>query len=249
MKFEGKVAIVTGSSKGIGLGIARAFAAEGARVVVCSRTEDEGIAAAKELGSDEGRAKYIRCDVQDLDSLKNLIEESVATFGQIDILVNNAGVLDAGELQDTDPEQWQTTMNIDLRSQFFGTQYALPYLKKTRGNVINLSSIGGMIGFPKQAAYNTVKGATIALTRALATDLIAFGIRVNTLAPGVTKTPEMDRWVEQNGGEAFLEEVHKIIPMGRLGTIDEIAKGAVYLADNDYVTGTTLVIDGGITNY
>ncbi len=247
MKMQDQVAIITGSSKGIGAGIARAFSKEGARVVITSRTEDEGSRVADELGADDGRAIYVRTDVTELPSLQNMVDQTIAAFGKVDVLVNNAGKSNPYLIEDTTEEEWEFTVNTDLRSQFFGCKYALPHLKKTKGCIINLSSIGGMIGFPNQAHYNTVKGATIALTRALATDFAPYGIRVNAISPGVTDTPDYAAWIESKGGaDAVLPGVLAMIPLGRLGTIEDMGKAAVYLVDATYVTGSTLVVDGGM---
>ncbi len=250
MKMKDKVAIVTGSSKGIGAGIARAFAQEGARVVITSRTEEEGSQIARELGAQEGRAIYIQTDVTVLSSLQNMVDRTMETFGQIDVLVNNAGKSNPYLIEDTTEEEWEFTVDTDLRSQFFGSKYALPHLKQSKGCIINLSSIGGMMGFPNQAHYNTVKGATIALTKSLATDLAPYGIRVNAIAPGVTDTPDYAAWIEsKGGGDAVLPGVLEMIPLGRLGTIEDMGKAAVYLVDATYVTGSTLVVDGGMIKY
>ncbi len=129
MKMKDKVAIVTGSSKGIGAGIARAFAQEGARVVITSRTEEEGSQIARELGAQEGRAIYIQTDVTVLSSLQNMVDRTMETFGQIDVLVNNAGKSNPYLIEDTTEEEWEFTVDTDLRSQFFGSKYALPHLK------------------------------------------------------------------------------------------------------------------------
>jgi NAD(P)-dependent dehydrogenase (short-subunit alcohol dehydrogenase family) len=250
MKMRDKVAVVTGSSKGIGAGIARAFSDEGAKVVIASRTEADGARAAKELGADEGRAVYVQTDVSDLRSLRTMVDQAVEAFGGIDVLVNNAGKSNPYLIEDTTEEEWEFTVNTDLRSQFFGSKYALPHLKESKGCIINLSSIGGMVGFPNQAHYNTVKGATIALTRALATDLAPHGIRVNAIAPGVTDTPDYAAWIETKGGaDEVLPGVLEMIPLGRLGTIEDMGKAAVYLVDATYVTGSTLVVDGGMIKY
>jgi meso-butanediol dehydrogenase/(S,S)-butanediol dehydrogenase/diacetyl reductase len=250
VKMQDQVAIITGSSKGIGAGIARAFSREGARVVISSRTVDEGEAVARELGSREGRAIYVQCDVTDLASLRNLIDATIAAFGRIDVLVNNAGKSNPYLIEDTTEEEWEFTINTDLRSQFFGCKYAIPHLRETRGCIINLSSIGGMIGFPNQVHYNTAKGATIALTRSLATDLAPYGIRVNAISPGVTDTPDYAAWIESKGGaDALLPGILSMIPLGRLGTIEDMGKAAVYLVDATYVTGSTLVVDGGMIKY
>jgi len=252
MRLKDKVAIVTGSSKGIGEGIARVFSKEGAKVVIVSRHPEEGIPVAKELGSDNGRAIYVQTDVADPKSIKNMINETVKAFGKLDIIVNNAGKNNPKSIEETSEEEWKFTMDTNLRSTFLCCQYALPHLKATKGNILIISSISAITGAFRQFAYGASKGGQIALSKNMATDLAPYGIRVNCLCPGVTQTQDMEDWFEAQGGkDVLLPMILAMTPLARLGTPEDIGKAALFLASDDasFVTGVTLCVDGGITKH
>jgi L-fucose dehydrogenase len=251
MRLKDKVAIVTGSSKGIGEGIARVFSREGAKVVVVCRTESAGRKMAEELGASERRAIFIRTDVKDTNSVQNMIASTVETFGGIDILVNNAGYHISKNVEQTSEDEWQHIIETNLRSTFLCSKYAIPQLRKTKGNIINISSMVGLVGQPNAGAYSATKGGQIAMSKGMAIDFAPDGIRVNVICPGWIQTPLVDDWFGQQEDEA---EARKYIfgrhPLGRIGTIEECGKAALYLASADdagFVTGITLNIDGGIT--
>ncbi len=147
MKLKDKVAIVTGSSKGIGEGIARVFSQEGAKVVVTCRTENEGRKMADELGAREGKAVFIKTDVKSSQEIQEMINTTIATFGKIDILVNNAGYHISKNVEETSEEEWEFIINTNLRSTFLCSKYAIPHLRKTKGNIINISSMVGLVAF------------------------------------------------------------------------------------------------------
>lgn len=251
MRLKDKVAIVTGSSKGIGEGIARVFSSEGAKVVVVCRTESAGRRMADELGASDGRAVFIRTDVKDSDSVQSMIASTVETFGRLDVLVNNAGYHISKNVEETSEEEWQHIIETNLRSTFLCSKYAIPHLRKTKGNIINISSMVGLVGQPNAGAYSATKGGQIAMSKGMAIDFAPDGIRVNVICPGWIQTPLVDDWFGQQDDEA---EARKYIfgrhPLGRIGTIEECGKAALYLAsaeDAGFVTGITLNIDGGIT--
>jgi NAD(P)-dependent dehydrogenase (short-subunit alcohol dehydrogenase family) len=250
MKLQGKVAIITGSSKGIGEGIARVFSAEGAKVVVVSRNEQEGLKMAHELGSEDGRAIYMKTDVTSSESIKELVRITVATFGRLDILVNNAGYHISKNVEETSEEEWEFIMNTNLRSTFLCSKYAIPHLRQTKGNIINISSMVGLVGQPNAGAYSATKGGQISMSKGMAIDFAKDGIRVNVICPGWIQTPLVEDWFSQQadpeGSRQYIYDQH---PLGRIGTIEECGRAALYLASEDsaFVTGITLNIDGGVT--
>jgi NAD(P)-dependent dehydrogenase (short-subunit alcohol dehydrogenase family) len=251
MKLKDKVAIVTGSSKGIGEGIARVFSQEGAKVVVVCRTAEAGQKMAEELGAAEGRALFVRTDVTSSASIRNLIDTTIQTFGQLDILVNNAGYHLSKNVEETSEEEWEFIINTNLRSTFLCSRYAIPHLRQTRGCIINISSMVGLVGQPNAGAYSATKGGQIAMSKGMAIDFAPDGIRVNVICPGWIQTPLVEDWFsQQKDPEASRKYIFGQHPLGRIGTIEECGKAALFLAcaeDSAFVTGITLNVDGGVT--
>jgi Dehydrogenases with different specificities (related to short-chain alcohol dehydrogenases) len=250
MKLKNRVAIVTGSSKGIGEGIARVFSAEGAKVVVVCRNEQEGLQMALELGSDEDRAIFVKTDVTSSESVKKLIDKTIEVFGKLDILVNNAGYHISKNIEETSEEEWEFIINTNLRSTFLCSKYAIPHLQKTKGNIINISSMVGLVGQPNAGAYSATKGGQISMSKGMAIDFAKDGIRVNVICPGWIQTPLVEDWFsQQDNPDASRQYIYGQHPLGRIGTIEECGKAALYLASDDaaFVTGITLNIDGGVT--
>lgn len=250
MKLKDRVAIVTGSSKGIGEGIARVFSREGARVVIVCRTEAAGRKVADELGAGEGRAAYVRADVTVEGDIKGLVEQVIAVFGRIDILVNNAGYHLSKNVERTSLEEWEFIQNTNLRSTFLCSKYALPHLRKSRGTIINISSMVGLVGQPNAGAYSATKGGQIAMTRGMAIDFAPDGIRVNVICPGWIQTPLVEDWFgQQEDPEASREYIYAQHPLGRIGTPEECGTVAAFLASDEasFVTGAAIPVDGGVT--
>lgn len=250
MRLENRVAIVTGGSKGIGAGIAGVFCAEGAAVVIASRGREEGGRMAAALQAAQGRAWFVPTDVTDSASIQALIQATVERFGKLDILVNNAGYHLSKNVEQTSEEEWEFIINTNLRSTFLCSKYAIPHLRQTRGNIINISSMVGLVGQPNAGAYSASKGGQIAMTRGMALDFAADGIRVNALCPGWVQTPLVEDWFsQQEDPEASRKYIFGAHPLGRIGTVEECGKAAAYLASDDaaFVTGITLNLDGGIT--
>jgi len=250
VKLKGRVAIVTGSSKGIGEGIARVFSREGAKVVVVCRTEDAGRRIAEELGSDDGRATYVQADVTRENDIGEMVRRTVETFGRIDILVNNAGYHISKNVEQTSLEEWEFIQNTNLRSTFLCSKYALPYLRKTKGSIINISSMVGVVGQPNAGAYSATKGGQIAMTKGMAIDFAPDGIRVNAICPGWIQTPLVEDWFsQQDDPEASRAYIHGQHPLGRIGTTEECGAVAAFLASDEasFVTGVALPVDGGVT--
>ncbi len=250
MKLKDRVAIVTGSSKGIGLGIARVFHKEGAKVVVTCRTEAEGKKIADELGAALGRAIFTRTDVTSSKDIQSMIALTIKTFGKLDILVNNAGYHLSKNAEQTSEDEWEFIQNTNLRSTFLCSKYALPHLKKTKGNIINISSMVGVVGQPNAAAYSATKGGQIAMTKNMAIDFAPDGVRVNVICPGWIQTPLVEDWFgQQEDPDAARQYIYAQHPLGRIGTIDECGYLAAFIASDEalFITGARFDIDGGVT--
>jgi NAD(P)-dependent dehydrogenase (short-subunit alcohol dehydrogenase family) len=243
MRLEGKVAIITGSSRGIGQGIAVRFAKEGARVVVNARSEDamqETLGLIKKAG---GTAIGIAADVSDQAQVKRLVAETVKKFGRLDVMVNNAGIVDTAPLTEMTAETWSKTIAVDLTGVFYGIQEAAKAMKKG-GTIINSSSVAALMGFNGLAHYCAAKGGVLSLTQEAALELAPKKIRVNAIAPGIIET-DMTKSIKDD--PAQLKGMLARIPMKRLGQPADIAGVVLFLASDDsaYVTGQLIVVDGG----
>lgn len=241
MRLSGKVAIVTGAASGIGLGIAQLFVKEGAKVVF-SDIDESGKAAADVAG---GNALFIQCDISNTESVKNLIAKTLEALGTINILVNNAGIVRQNPISETSDEEWNAVINTNLKGPFLLTREVLPTFEKNgQGKIVNTASIAGIIGYENLSSYCASKGGIIAMTRALALEFAPKKINVNCICPGAIKTG-MTKMIEEN--ETMLKQTLMVIPAGRMGDPIDIANAALYLAsdESDYVTGTSIVVDGG----
>ena len=247
-RLAGKIAIVTGSSSGIGQGIALRFASEGANVVIDYRGHveagEETRAKAEAFGV---RAILVKSDVSKTADTQNLVEQAWSQLGGCDILVNNAGVEKHAGFLDVTEEDYDTVLDTNLKGVFFLTQAFAKRLRdaKIRGTVINISSVHEDMVFPNFATYCVSKGGVRMLMRDLAVELGPMGIRVNNIAPGAISTPINTALLED---KPKLDALLKNIPLGRLGTVDDVAGLAAYLASDEaaYVTGSTFVVDGGL---
>ena len=242
--LDGKVAIVTGAGRGIGAASARAFAEEGAAVVLAARTVAAITSVAQEIESNGGRALAVAADVTDPDSVARLIEETVATFGRLDVAFNNAG---SGQmptpLADISFEDFETGLKANLYGAFLGMKYEIPArLANGGGAIVNMSSTAGLQGAPGMGPYAAAKHGVVALTKAAALDYGKRNIRVNAIAPGPIVNEQMSRLPPDR-----LETIARFIPMGRLGRTEEVAKAVVWLCSDQasFITGAVLSIDGG----
>lgn len=250
MRLTNKVAIVTGGSKGVGAGICDVFREEGAHCFVIARHRDAIDAKVEELRSRGGRATGVVCDVGKSEPVRAMIEKVVAEAGRIDVLVNNAGYHNSKGIETLTEEDWDTLLETNLKSMFLCTKYALPHLKKSRGVVINMSSMVGLVGQPNACAYAATKGGIIAMTKNLAIDLAPYGIRVNVICPGWIQTPLVEEWFEkQEDPAAARNYIYSQHPIGRIGTPQEVGRAALFLATEDsaFTTGSVIECDGGIT--
>lgn len=243
-----KVCLITGASSGIGRAAALLFAENGARVIALGRNEKELNSLRDEAQSFEGTLKPALADVLEATQIEKAVTGAIEMFGQIDVLVNAAGIILNGSIETTTLDDWDKMMNINLRAVFNVTQKCLPHLEKTKGNIVNVSSVAGTRSFPNVLAYCVSKAAVDQLTRCAALELAPKGIRVNAVNPGVVVTG-----LHKRGGMAdedyqnFLENSKKTHPIGRVGESREVAELIYYLASEKaaWITGATYEIDGG----
>jgi len=244
-RLDGKVALITGASRGQGETEARLFAREGARVVLTDVLVDLGQQVANSIHTGGGEALFLQLDVANPDEWNEVVRHTVQTYNRLDILVNNAGIAQRGGVEDTSVEDWDRTMDINAKGVFLGMKYAIPaMLQNGGGSVINISSTSGIVGFPGGTAYHSAKGAVRLLTKVAAAEYAKRGVRVNSIHPGLIETPMTD-----NMAAARMQLLLERTPMGRKGTPMEIAYGALFLASDEssFMTGAELIIDGGMT--
>jgi NAD(P)-dependent dehydrogenase (short-subunit alcohol dehydrogenase family) len=245
-----KVTIVTGGSKGIGEGVARVFVAAGAPVVIAARGKAEGEALAKELTEmGPGTCHFIQCDVSKPEEIKELIEKTVLIHGRLDCLVNNAGWHpDHRTIDDFSIEDFESLLRLNLVSYFAACKYALPYLRKTKGNIINMSSLVGEMGQEWATTYVSTKGGITALTKALAVDEARNGVRVNVVLPGVIITPLAESFIDSKDDPQYVRDfIDSWQWNGRRGSIEEVGYTCLFLASDGagFITGIELVVSGG----
>jgi 3-oxoacyl-[acyl-carrier protein] reductase len=247
MRLSGKTAIVTGARRGMGRATALAMAREGANVVVSDISQEDCQKVVDEIEKLGRKGLALKCDVSSSDDVEEMVERTVAEFGRVDILVNNAGILTFKPFLELTDEDWDKTLNVNLKGQFLCARAVGRVMIKNRwGRIINIASIssGGCgIAFPLIAHYTASKGGVVALTEALALELTSQGVNVNAICPGAIDT-DMAKGTKESGQ---LAQVLARIPKGRLGQPEEIASLAVFLAsgESDYISGAAIVIDGG----
>ena len=249
MKLENKVAIITGGGSGIGQTSSILFAREGAKIVVVDINEDGGLKTVDKIKSNGGESCFIKTDVSDVKDVKNSIKYAVDQYSKIDVLFNNAGIVKPMPFLEISEKQWDKVLNTNLKSMFLYTKYATPYLKKTRGNIINNSYISGVIVTPNFLDYSVAKAGVIHLTKASAIELTKMKIRVNCIAPGAVNTPMLDELAKNPFATTSNRSANYKLTMNRPSTSDEIANIALFLASSDssFITGQTIIADGGYT--
>ena len=247
MRVAGKVALISGGAQGIGAATARLLAREGAAVVIGDVLEDKGRETEAQIAEAGGQALFVRLDVTREDDWLQAIQTTVATFGRLDVLVNNAGISGRGTVEEISIDAWDRVMAVNAKGVFLGTKLAIPEMRKVGGgSIINISSIYGIVGSETSASYHASKGAVRIFTKAAAIQYAGDGIRVNSIHPGFVDSPMTER--HHAIPEVRQDRLAKT-PLGRLGTPEDIAPGILYLASDEssFVTGSELVIDGGMT--
>ena len=242
-----KTVVVSGASRGIGRAIALELAKEGADISFNFRSsEAEARELEKEIRGLGVKAKGFQVDIKDYNSVKSWVDDTVDSFGGLDIIVNNAGITKDGALALMSPDSWKEVINTNLDGTFNLTKAAiLIFMKQKSGNIVNITSVTGLMGMARQTNYAASKAGIIGFSKSLAKEVAAYNVRVNAVAPGFIET---DMVKELN--EKYLDEVMKQVPLGRMGRAEEVAKTVKFLVSDDskYITGQTIVIDGGLSS-
>lgn len=242
--IKGRSTIVTGASKGIGRGIAKVFAAQGAKIMVVARGEEAAGATVEEIRSAGGTAEYCLCDVSDWDSVQSMVRTTVETFGGIDILCANAGVFPQTKMIDMDPSEWDYVMSTNLKSSFLCVKACIPEFEKiNNGRVILTSSITGPVtGFPGWTHYGASKSGQLGFLKTASMELSKYNTTINAVMPGNIYTEGL-----QDLGQDYLDSMAATIPLKRLGKVEDIGNAALFFASDEanYITGQQIIIDGG----
>lgn len=246
LNVKGKIALVTGGSKGLGMAFAKALAKNGADLVICSRNEEEINKAAEEIREELGQKVLpVVCDVTKKNDLERLVNLAVEEFGRIDILVNNAGMNIRKPVEDYEEDEYDRVIEVNLKGVFRTGQAVIPVMKSQKsGTIINISSILGEIGMMHQSAYASSKGAINQLTKVWALELASHNVNVNALAPTYVRTPMTAGWLSDKERYAWILEN---TPMGRVGELEDLVGPIVFFASDaaKYITGQILCLDGG----
>ena len=243
LSLSGKVALVTGGSRGIGFATAKVFSENGAHVVITSKDSSRIEDAVSKLEN----TTAMTADIRSEDDVKRVVDNTIKKFGRLDILVNNAGIFPKiKQLHEIEEEEWQEVLDVNLTGQFRFTKAAIPYLKKTKGSIINISSDAGLKAYQgfNADAYSAAKAALILLTKCWALEYSKDKIRVNCICPGVVDTDMTKPFLKTDKDREFMDKEH---PIGRIGQPEEVAKAVLYFASDDasWTTGAVLAVDGG----
>jgi NAD(P)-dependent dehydrogenase (short-subunit alcohol dehydrogenase family) len=249
-KLDGRAAIITGGSSGIGLATALLFSREGAQVLIAARHPKLGRQAVQKINATGGRALFVACDVRRVEDCQHVVASALDAFGHLDILFNNAGVIYVDRtVANTSDQEWFDTLGINITGTFFMSRLAIPHMAEAGGGVIiNNASVFGLKAGAGVAAYCAAKGAIVMLTKAMAVDHAARHIRVNCICPGSVDTPLLHGEMAALGGEALLRPIFASRhPLNRISTPEEIAHAVLFLASDDssFITGAAIPVDGG----
>ncbi len=242
--IKGKNVIVTGGSKGIGRGIARVFAGQGANVTIAARGEEAARVACNELNGNGGTASFHPCDVSDWESVKSMVDAVASRHGGVDIMCANAGAFPQTKMVDMDPEEWDQVMGTNLRSAFLSVKACIPHFEKAgKGRVILTSSITGPVtGFPGWSHYGASKSGQLGFLKTAAMELSRYNTTINAVMPGNIYTEGL-----QDLGQDYLDTMAASIPLKRLGAVEDIGYAALFFATDEaaYITGQSIIVDGG----
>lgn len=245
-RLQGKVAIVTGGTSGIGRATAVQFAREGAKITIVGRRQSEGDDVVQEIRRAGGSAIFVQGSVADVEVCRRMVDETVAAFGKLDIAFNNAGIAQTpGPLAEVSEEQFDQIIDINLKGVFLSMKYEIPALLQSGGgSIINTSSVAGKVGSIHRSVYTASKHGVIGITRTAALEYAARGIRANALCLGLIETEMMTEWTDQQR-----QEVLAYHPIGRTGSLEEIAETVLFLASagSGFITGAAISADGGVT--
>jgi NAD(P)-dependent dehydrogenase (short-subunit alcohol dehydrogenase family) len=252
-RLAGKVALITGAGSGIGRAAAELYAAEGAACAVLDLREDAAAETVEKIGAAGGKAFALGADVTAAGAVTAAVDRVVTEFGRLDVLYNNAGTNSSGSVADATEEDWDRCFGVNVKGTFLCSRAAIPHLAQAdSAAIVNQGSVAALVGVPNFAAYCAAKGAVVALTRSMAIDLAGRRIRVNAICPGTVHTPLMEPMLRARGDGDLETGIARTVvkyPIGRLGTPEEIAKVALFLASEEasVVTGAVLTADGGMT--
>ena len=250
-RFESKIVIITGAASGIGEKTAIKFANEGAKVVIADINKETGSIVADQIKKDNGESLFVETNVAEFSSVDNMVSQTLDTFGTPDVLINNAGINVFGEPLNMPDSEWKRAFSVDLDGVWFGCKAVLPHmLKKNKGSIVNVASVHGVQIIPNCFPYPVAKHGVIGLTKALAVDYAAKGIKINSISPGYIETPIIDRFFNTKPDPiAARKEAENHQPIKRMGTTDEIANTIMFMSSDEcnYMIGANIVVDGGIT--
>ena len=250
MRLEGKVALVTGGTEGMGYATAKEFLIEGAKVMISGRSPEKGERAVSSLRQ-LGEIAFVQGDVSKSEDAERMVESTVEKFGRIDILFNNAGIYLEKDAEETSEAEWDSVIDVNLKGTFLVSRCAVPHMKRQGGGaIVNNSSDAGLVGNPSCVAYCASKGGVTVMTKAMALDYAKMNIRVNCVNPAVIDTPMVEREVSHaENTEEYVRKMNADHPIGRIGLPREVARTVVFLASDgaSFITGAAISVDGGLT--